>query len=79
MTNFFDHLTVEALTARLAMIEAKSQEVMARIASGERSEVVTSKMVKGVWTNVTALEHSRNSLRHAWEQTKRELDARVAA
>jgi len=79
MRTFLEHLTVEALKARLADIEAKGQDVSARIASGERSEVVTSAMRKGSWVPVTALEHNRNFLRYAWSQTKRELDSRVTA
>lgn len=78
MKTFLEHLTVEALEARLVEIETKGIALSARIAAGERSEVVTWGMRKGNWVPVTALEHSRNFLRYAWKQTKRELKARAA-
>lgn len=79
MRTFLEHLTVEALEARLADLEAKGRDISARIDSGERSEVVTSAMRKGNWVPVTALQHNLNFLRYAWSQAKRELDSRVTA
>lgn len=76
---FLEHLTIEALEARLAEIEAKGIAVSARLAAGERSEVVTSAIRKGNWVPVTALEYNRNLLRSAWKQTKCELNSRVTA
>jgi len=79
MRTFLEHLTDEALAARLATAEAKGRDIAARIAAGERSETVTQVVRHGDWAGVSALEYSLNGLRNIWKDTKREINNRKAA
>lgn len=78
MRTFLEHLTDEALYARLSIAEEKGKEIAARIASGERSEVVTQAIRHGDWVGVSALEYNLNGLRSIWKDTKREINNRAA-
>ncbi len=78
MRTFLEHLTDEALATRLATAEEKGKAIAARIAAGERSEIVTQAVRHGDWIGVTALEYSLNGLRGIWKDTKREINNRVA-
>lgn len=78
MTTFLEDKTTDHIETRLATLKAKLVELEARIASGERSDYITEKMVRGVWTKVTALEYACNSHRWAISQCERELAARAA-
>ncbi len=60
------HLSAEQLDDRIAWYAAKGKDVAARIANGERGEVVGSAVRGGQHVDVHALEHSLNSLRHGY-------------
>jgi hypothetical protein len=79
MGTYLEHLTDEELTARLAKLEEMGKATAARIASGERSEIVTYAIVSGRQVGVSSLEAGLNTQRSAWKQTRQEIRNREAS
>ena len=71
------HLSIEQLQERLADLEASGKKTAARIAAGERGEVVGQHIVRGQWVDSYSLETSLNGLRGAWVQTKAALRVKL--
>jgi hypothetical protein len=72
----YDHLTNEEIFSRLAGFEAKAKDIKARMANGERGEIVSQAIVKGDWRDVRKLEYCLNGLRSAWKQERQILRMR---
>ena len=73
---YLEHLTDAELTARLAKLEEMGKRTAARIASGERSEIVTYAIVCGCQVGISSLERGLNTQRSAWRQTREEIRRR---
>ena len=79
MRTYLENLTDAELTARLAKLEEMGKRTAARIASGERSEIVTYAIVRGRQVGISSLEAGLNTQRSAWKQTRQEIRNREAA
>lgn len=76
---YLENLTDAELAERLAKLEEMGKATAARIASGERSEIVTYAIVRGRQVGINRLEAGLNTQRSAWKQTRQEIRNREAA
>lgn len=73
----YDGVSNEKLIARLAEFETRGKALAARIAAGERGDIVSQGVVKGRWVYVCHLERHLNVLRSAWKQENAILKMRL--
>ena len=79
MRTYLEHLTDAELADRLAKLEEMGKATAARIASGERSEIISYVIFRGRQVGISSLEAGLNWQRTAWKQTRQEIRNREAA
>jgi hypothetical protein len=75
----YAHVTDDQLRARLAQYEGYAKVAKAKIASGNRGEVVGSHIENGRWVDTRNTEQWLNRLRSAWRQENEILKLRQSS